>query len=89
MPPYRTRSISVQHLVYRAAKTGMNIPSVVYAASMRFLSHIFFLCLITETNISMAGVSQRARLAVAEDCAGEMSIVPAVIRELAVRFFLV
>ena len=37
----------------------------------------------------MAGLLQRARLAVAEDCAGNMSIVPAVIRESAVRFFLV
>ena len=82
MPPYRTRSISVQDLVYRAAKTSMNIPSVVDAASMRFLSH-------RRASIYMVGLSQRARLAVAEDYAGEMSIVPAVIHELAVRFFLV
>ena len=37
----------------------------------------------------MVGLSQRARLAAAQDCAGEMSIVPTVIRESAVRFFLV
>ena len=49
---------------------------------MRFLSH-------RRASIYMVGLSQRARLAVAEDYAGEMSIVPAVIRELAVRFFLV
>ena len=82
MLPYRTRSIFQQNTAHRAAKTGMNVRSVVYAASMRFLSH-------RRAGIYMVGLSQGARVAVAEDCAGNMSIVPAVIRELAARFFLV
>ena len=45
--------------------------------------------LIAGTTISMAGLSQRARVAATQDCAENMSIVPAVIRESAVRFFLV